>query len=113
MFLDDGYAPRCNDGDDLFDRLFGDGESMHEKDACGCEKDGCGAGEFDTSWGLKGKPIAMVYSVLQDFDGLYDKEKALTRGTLFEGLDLPFTGSSGGSCGSGNSCGICGGMRND
>ena len=113
MFLDDDYTPRCNDGDELLDRLFGASDTDHGVKDCGCGRDGCGVGEYDTTWGLCGKPHAMVYSVLQDFDRIYDKEKALSRGTLFEVLDLPFGGSSGGSCGTGNSCGICGGMRND
>ena len=44
------------------------------------------------SWGLKDHPLAMVYSPLQAFSGLYDEEKALSHGTLFSELDLPFEG---------------------
>ena len=113
MFLDDGYTPRCNEGDTLFDRVFDDSRSDVVERDCGCERDGCGNGEYDTTWGLRDRPVAMVYSVLQDFDCLYDKEEALSRGTLFEALDLPFVGSWGGSCGVGNSCGMCGGSRYD
>lgn len=108
MYLDDDYSPRCNEGDALLDRLFGDSDMEYGDRGCTCRQDGCGTGAFDTSWGLRDKPLAMVYSVLQDFDGLYDKDKALTRGTLFEKLDLPFEGGM-----SGASCGICGGVRND
>ena len=103
MYLDEDHKPRCNEGDSVLDRLFGGGEPARD----GCERDDCGVGEFDTGWGLRGKPLAMVYSVLQDFEGLYDRDKALTRGTLFEGLDLPFGGSSGASCG------FCGGVGHD
>ena len=39
---------------------------------------------------LEGTPLAMVYSPAQEFEGLYDVEKALSRGTLFEKLDLVF-----------------------
>jgi hypothetical protein len=43
----------------------------------------------------------MVYSPLQKFDGVCDKQTALHRGTMFEALDLPFKGASvykGGNC---------------
>ncbi len=53
------------------------------------------------NWGLQNYPLAMVYSPIQDFDGLFDKETALSKGTMFEGLDLPFEGDSvykGGCC---------------
>ena len=103
MYSNDDFAlcPESNK-DGLFDRLFGDSETV----GGGC--DGCGKGERETTWGLSGYPVAMVYSVLQDFDELYDKDKALTRGTIFKGLDLPFLGAS-----SGSQCNICGGGRND
>lgn len=39
-------------------------------------------------------PPAMVYTPLQSFDDLYDKEKALAAGTIFRALDLPFLGKS-------------------
>lgn len=106
MYLDDDFKPRCDGGDDLLGRLFGENVTERERESCACEPSGCGVGEFDETWGLRGKPVAMVYSVLQDFDGLYDKDKALMRGTLFEALDLPFGGSMGGRVG-------CGGMKNE
>ncbi len=60
--------------------------------ACGCgETYGCGVMKGKT-WGLSDYPLAMVYSPLQVFDGLYDKETALCRGTIFKELDLPFCG---------------------
>ena len=36
-----------------------------------------------------GVQLAMVYSPVQRFEGLYSPEEALQRGTLFEGLDKP------------------------
>ena len=94
MFLDDTYKPRCDGAGALRDKLLGISD-----DPRGERASDCGVGEFYTSWGLRDKPLSMVYSVLQDFDGLYDREKALLRGTLFEALDLPFVGSSSTSCG--------------
>lgn len=44
------------------------------------------------TWGLKNHPLAMVYSPLQGFCSLYDEDTALSRGTLFSELDLPFEG---------------------
>lgn len=34
--------------------------------------------------------LAMVYSPFQEFENLYEPEEALTRGSLFVDLDLPF-----------------------
>lgn len=53
------------------------------------------------SYGLNGHPIGMVYSPIQLWQKLYEPEMALSRGTLFEELDLPFEGeqlTTGGSC---------------
>ena len=33
--------------------------------------------------------LAMVYSPIQDYTGLYEPEEALARGTLFRALDKP------------------------
>lgn len=35
--------------------------------------------------------LAMVYAKLQPFEGTYSPEEALSRGTLFAALDMPFT----------------------
>lgn len=54
-----------------------------------------------STWGLNGYPLAMAYAPLQNFEGLYDLDKALERGTIFSALDLPFEGrsiSKGGKC---------------
>lgn len=40
--------------------------------------------------------LAMMYVPYQRFEKLYDEEKALSRGTLFEELDMPFYGGKRG-----------------
>ena len=43
----------------------------------------------------------MVYSPVQHFKDMYDLDTALTQGTVFKELDLPFMGMSvtkGGNC---------------
>ena len=52
-----------------------------------CENDGGG-------FGLKGYPLAMVYSPMQEFDNIYDIDKGFKTGTIFSELDLPFNGRS-------------------
>ena len=51
-------------------------------------------------WGLGGFPLASVYAPLQVFEELYDAETALSKGTIFKQLDLPFMGMTvkGGNC---------------
>lgn len=56
---------------------------------------GCGTG-MNSRFGLTDRPLGSVYAPIQDFDGLYDPEKALARGTLFSSLDLPLEVASGG-----------------
>ena len=43
-------------------------------------------------WGLLDHPLAMVYSPYQFFGDVYSPDVALSRGTLFAELDLPFEG---------------------
>lgn len=38
------------------------------------------------------KPIAMAYVPWQEWQNVYDPKRALSRGTIFAELDLPFTG---------------------
>ncbi len=49
-------------------------------------------------WGLHGYPAAMVYSPYQVFHEVYTPDTALSRGTLFAELDLPFEGYKKGGC---------------
>ena len=61
------------------------------------ELGGCGESSA-SAMGLRGYPLASVYSPLQNFEDIYDLETGLTRGTIFQRLDLPFIcdGMSGG-----------------
>lgn len=36
--------------------------------------------------------LAMAYVPMQRFEKIYDDDRALTHGTIFEALDLPFKG---------------------
>ena len=38
------------------------------------------------------RPLAMVYSPVQEWRELYDNEAGLARGTVFKELDFPFWG---------------------
>ena len=50
----------------------------------------------------KNHPIAMVYGINQEWKQLFDMELGLTKGTIFEELDLPITTTS---CGKGGCMG--------
>ena len=50
----------------------------------------------------KGRPIAMVYGENQEWKKLFDIEIGLTKGTVFEELDLPLQSTS---CGKGGCMG--------
>lgn len=39
---------------------------------------------------LRNMPVAMAYTPIQRWNQVYDKERGLTRGTIFPELDLPF-----------------------
>ena len=62
---------------------------------CGCVSC-CGS-----TWGLHEYPLGMVYSPCQEWRNLYSPTNALTRGTLFSELDLPFEGKN---CVGGKGC---------
>ncbi len=51
---------------------------------------GCGDCTGFTSPTLHGVPHSMVYSPHQHFEGLYECDEALDRGTIFRCLDFPF-----------------------
>ena len=83
--------------------LFG-GSSRCRRGSCGC---GCtDNGDRDTRGDsactegigtsgndpLKGASLAMVYSPEQAFEGLYEPDEALVRGTVFIALEKPFYG---------------------
>ena len=50
----------------------------------GCSNGTCGG------WGLVNHPLAMVYSPCQAWRDAYAPDVALSRGTMFAELDLPF-----------------------
>lgn len=67
----------------------------NQKTSCRCEETGRSTPR--TNCGTEGRrftemsaPLAMVYSPLQRFEGVYSEEEALCKGSLFEGLYLPF-----------------------
>lgn len=79
------------------------GSREQRNSGCGCEaarerRDSeCGCADLRK---LAGYPLAMVYAPDHEWDDMYDEEEALSRGTLFRPLDLPFyPGKCGGSCG--------------
>ncbi len=51
-------------------------------------------GHTGGGWGLVGYPVAMVYAPIQEFENIYERDKALMSGTIFNDLDLPFMGIS-------------------
>lgn len=59
---------------------------------------------------LSSKPIGMSYVPWQQWENIYDPQKALMNGTIFADLNLPFTGkpvisSSSPRCNNSNSSG--------
>lgn len=58
--------------------------NQNNRNVC-CERD-------DT---LEGMPIGMAYVPWQNWKHIYESEKGFKRGTIFEELDLPFTGKGG------------------
>ncbi len=73
----------CADGTPLSPRNEMGGGCPAQKD---CTTDRCGG------WGLPSRPLAMVYSPCQAWRDAYTPDVALSRGTLFSELDLPFEG---------------------
>ncbi|MDD7515450.1 spore coat associated protein CotJA [Ruminococcus flavefaciens] len=49
-------------------------------------------GNSDTSRFPRNTPLAMAYVPFQQWGDVYDDDKALSKGTLFPELDLPFSG---------------------
>ena len=58
-----------------------------------CEGDDDGAAGAGAC--LAGVSLAMVYAPVQRFQGLYEPEEALSRGTIFQELEKPFLGGRG------------------
>ena len=56
----------------------------------------CGCGD---NFAEMNNRLAMVYSPYQEWQNIYNGEKALENGTLFAELDKPFYGKRKGGCG--------------
>ena len=71
---------RCNES-----RCGGEPRYSPEGTSCSkCTEGICGG------WGLHNYPLAMVYSPCQSWHEVYAPDVALSRGTMFSELDLPF-----------------------
>lgn len=103
MYTDenDFRTPRERVDDDMLRRMLG-GDMRQQKNHSNRPCDN--SSEKRHSWGLEDYPLAMVYSPIQNWRGLYDNETALRRGTLFKELDMPFLGSDGMKNGTGGCC---------
>lgn len=69
-----------------------DNNYTHSEGNAGCAK---------SKWAVYNNPLGSVYAPYQVWKNLYSEEKALSRGTMFEELDLPFEGANqqkGGKC---------------
>lgn len=100
MYLnDDTPMPRDRIGDDTLRRMLDESRSCpSEPRTPSCNRPDA---PIRNQWGLLQYPLASMYAPLQEFDNLYDRDTALTRGTLFSELDLPFMGATvtkGGRC---------------
>ncbi len=71
-----------------FDPRFGARYGMRPNCAC---QNGARTARFDTA---AEQSLAMAYVPIQAFENLYDTEKALCHGTIFQDLDFPFYGGS-------------------
>ena len=56
----------------------------------GVSNAGCGSQNLRYPSGMMGYPVAMAYVPWQQWKTPYDPAKGLSRGTIFEDLDLPF-----------------------
>ena len=106
MYRENEFAARCDGSDNEFiRRMLGDNCSQGDE-----PENGANAPQR-RSWGLAGHyPLAMVYSPIQEWRELYDNDTALSKGTIFKELDLPFMGKwsdDAPSCQRG-----CGGVKN-
>ncbi len=106
---DDTMTPRDRISDEMLSRILG-GSALqntqrvpveHASPLPRMENGGNGGCNTHSLWGLAEHPLASVYAPLQQFRDLYDRDTALSKGTIFSELDLPFMGRSvakGGCC---------------
>lgn len=97
--VSNGRGSNCGCGQDTRDTR-GKGCADYSGESCACPD--CDNGYRCGGHGLFGRPLAMVYSPVQEFCRLYELDKALEKGTLFSDLDLPLTAvqnnTKGGCC---------------
>ncbi len=96
MYMDDDtMTPRERISDDMLRRMLGESDRPEQTFP---------TPEISERTNLHlpdGFPLASVYAPTQIFRKLYDRDTALSRGTIFQELDLPFMGTSimkGGNC---------------
>lgn len=92
---DDTMTPRDRISDEMLRRMLGENES---KEPLPQASDPMQRQNLTLPDGF---PLASVYAPVQAFHKLYDQDTALSRGTVFQELDLPFMGMSvtkGDSC---------------
>ncbi len=103
MYLDDDtLTPRDRISDNMLRRML-DGSDLGsvDRDISGTHNHDMSHSNLRHSWGLEDFPLASVYTPLQVFRNLFDRETALSKGTIFSELDLPFMGETvmkGGNC---------------
>lgn len=76
------------------------GGTCNQNDGEGGSASNCPYGN-GLAYGVTDKPLAIVYSPIQEWRMLYDREVGLSKGTLFEELDLPLMvkqNDEGGCC---------------
>lgn len=110
MYMDnDTLTPKDRIGDEMLRRMLDSNSGRPPMDLPPQEKyeahDEKGASCLPRGgWGLRDYPVGTVYAPLQEFRNLYDLGSALSHGTIFRELDLPFLGESvakntkGGTC---------------
>lgn len=96
MYQDhDNSIPHRRMQNEMLQRILG------QSDAAGAENACCRPDSQPNLQLPDGFPLASVFAPMQKFRDLYDPDTALSRGTVFKELDLPFAGSSvmkGGFC---------------
>ena len=89
MYINDDFTLRR---DDSAEPVICDACDVMNDADISADGHGCGCESAAARWGIKGHPLAMMYAPLQEWRSLYDLDTALSRGTLFSELDLPFLG---------------------
>ncbi len=114
----DYKTPRDRISDDFLEKLLAEDET-DMRGVCAIRHDvvrteqrvGCKNDKGSYTRGNTYPSLAMVYSPFQEFENLYEPEEALSKGTLFADLYLPFESyCCGGNTACAGKCGV-GGVR--